>query len=136
MPPSEIAWALVLMRLGWSPPRRELSAIIAGLESTAALRLGQALARGGRDDERRAESAAAVLERIRRIRETVQTPGDELHKKLRQFQVAHDSRSLTTVSQLRASGQDVTVDNSPPTTTAWDRRDDDGGNGGLATRPQ
>jgi hypothetical protein len=121
LPPSEFAWTFLLGRLGWTPPRRELSATIRKLESTAARQLGEALARGGRDDARRAVSYAAVLQRLRMINETVQTPMEKLNQQL-QIKLTHDPTPMTTHDQLRETGE-VSVDNMPPSKTIFDQHE-------------
>ncbi len=122
MPTSELGWAAVLMRLGHTPARLELSEVVSKLESFASIRLGQALLRGGPRDDRRAESCASVLEKVRKIRETVQTPAEELNKRLTQFRLVHATEPQISVHELRERGDEVAVDNLPPTIAVWDRR--------------
>jgi len=127
MPTSELGWAAVLMRLGHTPARLELSEVVSKLESFASIRLGQALLRGGPRDDRRAESCASVLEKVRKIRETVQTPAEELNKRLTQFRLVHATEPQISVHELRERGDEVAVDNMPPTIAVWDRRAEDEG---------
>jgi hypothetical protein len=123
MPASPLAWAGVLLAMGFPPTRFELPRVVGQLESIAALRLSEALLRGGAADERRAGGYAAVLEKVSAIRQAVVPPDAALEKKLRVLRLRTSSEKTPTVSDLRAAGCDVTVDLGPPAGTAADEHD-------------
>ncbi len=123
LPSSPLAWANVLMKLGWTPPRQELDKIINSLESLSAVRLGGALLRGGHNDDKRAESCVSVLRQVREIKEAVASPAEILNRQLGTFRLTHDSKPIATVRSLRDRGDDVTVDIAPPMTAESEQDD-------------
>jgi hypothetical protein len=129
LPCSKVAWASVLMSLGYSPQKAELSAVVDSVADIAAVRAGTMLMRGEDGDERRAESCAAILQRMRQVRETLANPEADLLKKLATFKIAHSTKPVVTVAELLARGDGVSVDNAPPATTIFDEHggDDEGG---------
>jgi hypothetical protein len=114
LPATPMAWAAVLLSLGHSPGRHELADVIEQMEGLAAVRLGEALLRGGLDDERRAEGYISVLQKIRMVKETVSTPDRELARQLSVLHVRHDAKPQLTLEELRARGDEHTVDMGPP----------------------
>lgn len=108
LPCSGAAWASVLLSLGMTPPKRQLSAVVSELEQLASVRANQALMRGGRDDERRAESYVAVLQKLVQIKDAVKNPTDNLAQTLlSRFNLRKDEKPMTTIADLVAQGDEV-----------------------------
>jgi hypothetical protein len=124
MPSSPLAWAAVLLTMGYSPSRFELPRVVAQMENIATLRVSEALLRGGRDDERRAAGYASVLQTLSGIKQAVVPPDAALEKKLRVLRLRTEERSPPTVGDLRAAGGEVTVDNGPPLGSRGDEDED------------
>jgi len=112
LPCSGSAWTAVMLSLGTTPPKRDLAAVASELEQLASVRAGQALLRGGKDDERKAEAYVGVIARVRQIRESIGEPDDAIAKVLR-FSLKEDIAPLASVAQLRARGEEVTVNIEP-----------------------
>lgn len=91
------------------------------MESLAVVRAGESLLRGEPGDGRRAESFVNVLQKIHEIRETVATPDSQLAKQL--IHLVHSTKPMMTVAELRARGDEVTVDMGPPLAEAGDVAD-------------
>jgi hypothetical protein len=113
LPSSPIAWNAVLMSMGYTPGKHELPKILDHLEQLAATRAAQALLRAGRDDERRSEAFVRVLSNLRQIHAGATSPEQEMAAKILQFKMKTERESLMTVADLRARGEDVTVDVVP-----------------------
>lgn len=114
LPSSPVAWNAVLMAMGFAPGRFELAKIVDQLETVAATRAAQALLRGGRDDERRAEGFTRVLRGLREIHGGAVSPDDELKNKLMQFKMQNDTSPVVGINELRRRGEEVTTDLVPP----------------------
>jgi hypothetical protein len=110
---SPLALYSVLLALGYSPGRPEISELLRQMESLSAIRAGQALLRGEVDDERRAASYAAVLRSVEEIKEMVVLPDLEIQKTLRTLALRTNNAPLLTVDELRARGEGVTTDITP-----------------------
>jgi hypothetical protein len=112
MPSSPLAWASVLLSMGYSPSRFELPRVVSQMENIATLRVSEALLRAGVDDERRAVGYAAVLEKITAIKAAVVPPDAALLKKLSALRLRASTKALPTRAEL--CGTNVTVDMGPP----------------------
>jgi hypothetical protein len=136
LPRTPLGFSSILMAAGYPPIRRELGSVFGELESFAIVRAGEALLRGEAGDERRADSFVGVIEKLRRLRETVSTPDVVLAKKLSAFRIEHDRTRPTTGAALTAAGGQITVDLGPPPIRADDPENeadesDDGTDEGL-----
>jgi hypothetical protein len=116
LPHSGSAWAAVSLSLGIMPPKRQLSAVVEELTRLAGARAGQALARGGRDDERRAESYVDVMQRLVEIQDSVRSPSDSLAQTLlSRIKLTQDDKPLITMDALVAQGDEVApLEMGPP----------------------
>jgi hypothetical protein len=123
LPATPLAWSAVLMSLGYAPKPLELADVIGQMESLAVVRAGESLLRAEPGDERRAEAFVGVLEKIHAIRETVISPESELTRKLTSFRVLHDNKRLASVQELRARGDEVSVDVLGPPVVQADAED-------------
>lgn len=118
LPRTPGAWHTVMLSLGWMPPRRELGAAIGELEQLATLRAGQALMRGGRDDERRADAYTNVLAKLRAIEQGVANPNDSALRSLQELRVVQATTRMPFVNELVARGDQVgTLELGPATAT-------------------
>jgi hypothetical protein len=108
------------MAAEYSPKKHELATVVPQMEALAALRASEALLRGGRGDERRAEAFANVLQKVREIVATVVTPESQLTKQLVSFRLRHEVKPLVTVQELRARGDEVSVDILGPPVVEYD----------------
>jgi hypothetical protein len=114
LPSSFLGWASVLMAAGYAPGRRDLAEVIGHMESVAVVRASEAMLRGEPEDERRAEAFVGIVQRLHQIRGSVVTPESEIVKKLNAFRVQTTTETLPTIAELRAGGDDVTIDVAPP----------------------
>jgi hypothetical protein len=129
LPASPLAWSAVLLSLGISPSRVELSQVVDRMAELAAVRAGSSMLRGEDGDERRAETYANIVEKMRQVRESISTPDDDLQKKLAHFTIVTDTKPIVTAAQLLAQGDGVTVDMMPLTPLEVDLSDETGGRG-------
>ncbi len=113
LPHSSIAWRAVLLSLGITPGKADLGKMLGEMEGVASTRAAQMLLRGGINDERRAEGYTRVLRNLREIQETVHSPGADLAAKMMRFRLQTDTKPMVSVSDLRARGEDVTVELEP-----------------------
>jgi hypothetical protein len=120
LPASPLAWASVLLALGLSPSRLELSQVVDRMTELALVRAGTAILRGDEGDERRADSYASIVEKMRQVRETIAMPTDDLQKKLTRMNLVTDATPIVTASELLARGDNVAVDLMPSTPVEMD----------------
>jgi hypothetical protein len=115
LPASPLAWSSVLMSLGYSPGKLELAKVVDKMIELSAIRAGSALLRGEDGDARRADTYAAILQKMRQVRETVVTPDAELREKLTALKLVHDPQRMMSASDLLGRGDSMTVDLTPTT---------------------
>jgi hypothetical protein len=120
LPASPLSWAAVLLSLGFRPSRQELAQVVDRMGELAAVRAGSSMLRGEDGDERRAESYANILEKMRQVRETIAMPTDDLQKKLTRMNLVTDATPIVTASELLARGDNVAVDLMPSTPVEMD----------------
>jgi hypothetical protein len=125
LPASPLAWSAVLMALGHAPSKFDLARVVRQMESLAVQRVSDALLRGGADDDRRAVGYIGVLEKISTIRAAVVPPDAALLNKMSVLRLRHDTQTLPTVGDLRAAGNEVTVDMGPPLESCVDNEVDE-----------
>ena len=114
MSKSPLGLDVLLLAAGLSPGRRELSRALVELENVTTTRVAQALLRGGRDDDKRALGFTNVLRSLREIHAGATSPQEELAAKVMKFRLRTERESLVSVADLRARGDDATVDLVPP----------------------
>jgi hypothetical protein len=124
LPATPLAWASILLSLGFAPARHELVDVIAEMETLATLRANECLLRGESGDERRAEAFTNVLQKVHEIRQIVISPESQLSKQLMSFRLAHNQKPLTTVQELRDRGDEVSVDILGPPVVEYDGGND------------
>jgi hypothetical protein len=113
LPSGTLSLRVVLLALGLPTGKQELGAVIGQLENLAVLRSGEALLSNGPDADRRAEAFVGVVQKLLAIREQVVVPDALLQKKLATISLRTDGTPLVTAAQLRARGDEVTVDPMP-----------------------
>jgi hypothetical protein len=113
LPTGTLSLRVVLLALGLPTGKQELGVVIGQLENLAVLRSGEALLANGPDADRRAEAFVGVVQKLLAIREQVVVPDALLQKKLATISLRTDGTPIVTAAQLRAQGDEVTVDTMP-----------------------
>jgi hypothetical protein len=111
-----LAWSAALLGMGFPPARRDVGKVMVEIEQVALVRINQALARGGLDDERKAAAYITVVQRVQEIKESVKNPSDNLARTLlSKFSLRQDTQPMQTIADLVARGDEVaTMELGPP----------------------
>jgi hypothetical protein len=121
LPTVALGWPSVKLAMGYDLPKLNLPKALDLVVNYAAIRSASMVLRGRDGDEQIAERYAAVLEKVTRVRASLNVPDDDLYNKLRRVQIRHDTSPVATAGDLRAAGGQVsTASNIPPDRSVLD----------------
>lgn len=99
-PASPLAVTSVLIRAGVLPARLDLRGVIEVAQSTAAVRMVEALHRAGPEDDRRANAYASITRQASDLLDGMASPGTDLVDQFVRFQIAQDERPRVLLADL------------------------------------